>query len=532
MSGIAAPPDWQTDPAKLRRIAVICGQHAYVYDHVRPSDHAVDGGRTWDLPLHMDVAQLCCWALDNGIGALWLLRWEQWDIPAVGNFEPLARRLIGESDEGLSPLAVHALSADRGRVLAGLVAQRCGEGGKGAGPLLMVYATWAGAWPVLSHLPEGHPAVRASLLALGVRLAAYQLGAQLRFSPTYTGRSLLRQSLAAKRYDLAAAGLSPEAYELVTDHLPHPVQWAGRMRLEAEHFFGEPATIYKYDRNASYLAAAAASSVPTGDPVPTEVYMPGCPGFYRVDVLAPFEWPRELPGPFHVGGGAGEYPGGGVAFGTWAWEPIIRLALRHGWMVDVIEGSYWPRQRCHQAYRDWATAVWDARTRCREYGGVPGELAAAICKQAGVATIGGIKQHSGRAIMSGEQARAEGLEVLSHAIDDAGDLTGDVTVAARMGRYDIDWPHHWATIIANANERLLEAVYGARGYHPTAAYVDAVYCASPWPTEAVESERLGKWKLESRTVAPAEQVARLNECESAEAWVKLLAAIRREEAGE
>lgn len=523
-SGIEAPPVWQIDPARVKRIAVLCGPVLVTLDHASANETGTGvenvAGETLAGIIERAVVQHC--------GALWFLPVlgneprASYDAPWLVNWDDAARACIRLPERMPDyPLRFHELS-QKNRI-AGLVAQR-----KHGGMPLTVYAAWRDMWNVAGHLHElpSEPMQRARAFALGVRLAAYALGSQLRFSPSYTGLQLLRATLAHKPYELTP--LSDEARELVMEHRPTYVQWCRDITpTEALTWTGRGGllTIHKYDRNASFVASAG--EVPVGDPVKTDVYVPGKPGFYQVRAWV---MPEEigaipLPGPFHVGKGAGAYPTGIVD--TWAWEPQIRQAIRQGVRLAIAQGYYWPQK--HDVFRVWRDRIWQARRQADEYGGPVGAIARGIIKRVGVASIGRLIQQRGRAVMQTSEAQARELRVLSHEVDDYGDLTGTVEVEAPLGKIDLAQPHWWSTIIANANERQLAALYAHETSIPIGAYVDAVYSLAPWPPADIAPAQLGKWKLERQTVLDAAQVERLNliardtERDGAYTWVAQLA---------
>lgn len=525
-----APAVWEIEPARARRVAVLCGPVVYLLDHARPDSE--DGevvnvaGATLDTIIEQAVAAKC--------GALWLLPVGgteprgSYDAPWLVSWDAAARACLALPHIMPDyPLRFHELS-QKNRI-AGLVAQRT-RGGMPMG----VYAAWLDQWNVASVLDElpAEPMQRARAFAYGVRLAAFALGAQLRFSPSYTGLQLLRSTLARKSFEIPP--LSAWAHELVMEHRPTYVQWC-RVIAPREQFMHRPQDLlvmHKYDRNASFVASAG--EVPVGDPVHTTQFMPGRPGFYHVrswvlstahEELGLTIGERNMPGPFHVGEGAGRYPWGILE--TYAWEPQIRLAQKAGIPVTVLDGWYWPEK--HDLFRSWRERIWSAREQALAEAGGSGAVAKAIVKRVGVAAIGRLLQQRGRAVMRSEDARAQSYAVLTHEVDDWGELTGMVEAEAPLGKVDLAQPHWWSTIIANANERQTSALYQHVASVPVAAYVDACYCLEAWPRGDLEPERLGKWKLERTTALNVAEVEALNtlaadpDRDGAYSWVAQLA---------
>lgn len=511
----AAPPAWQIDPTRVQRIAVLCGPALVLLEHA----HAEAPDREVRAVAGLSLESIIEEAVAAHCGALWLLPasgtmpCDALDARWLVEFEAAARACLALPQVMPDyPLRVHELS-QKNR-LAGLVVQR-----RGGGLPMGVYAAWLDVWNVvgvLGELPED-PLARARTFAQGVRLAAFALDAQLRFSPSYTGLQVLRQTLARKPY--AIPPLSGWARDLVLAHRPTYVQWCRPITAREQTLWQHEQprrglVLHKYDRNSSFTAAAG--EVPVGDPQRTREYVPGSPGLYRLRVVsAPYAVPTQLPGPFHVGEGAGEYPIDPAALeDVWAWEPQIRHAARLGWYVEVLDGWYWPKGKqggqVHDLFRVWRERLWLARTQAEAVEGPVGRVAKAIIKRVGVATIGRLLQQQGRAVMQQSEAQARELAILSHEVDDWGELTGVVEVDAPLGRVDLQQPHWWSTIIANANERLMQAITAHVAAAPVAAYVDAVYCLGTWPPEDVEPRRLGKWKVERETFVDDLQVDQLN----------------------
>ncbi len=554
---VYAPPVWAMDPAAIKRIGVWCWDGLHVFTHVDPfkSPGAYDRPVAfWHAPFERqdvtfeDVARI---ALKMRCGAVWLLPLRgampsAADPRLVEHFTEEARAILRRSpDQSPSEFFWHELSAARGTKLAGLVAQRIGPDGTGVGLPLGIYATWIDAWNIAGVLgalgAEDDPERRAGRFAAGVALAAYALQAQLRFSPSYTGITILRQTLQQKQRHggMEWPVLSAEWRERLTELLPAPVQWA-RPPVEGVDYDAAgddptPLLVRKYDRIASYVASAR--EVPCGDPLPTSEYVEKCPGVYRIIARAPESWHPYTPGPFAYGDGAGEYPAPTrYSIDTWAWEPQIRIAERHGWEVSVQEGFYWPRGKggqVHDLLRAWQDRVWQARLACEAYGGVSGAIGKAICKRAGVATIGRMLQRTGRATTTRDVAREQGLRILSRQVDMTGHLTGMVQVEAAAGRTDLVQPGWWGTVIANANERLMAATYDHAPLDTLVWYIDAAYTAFPHPALA-GSQQSGKFKLEKLMQLTRSQVRELQDAarQSAQAAVKYLAHVEAVRVGD
>lgn len=533
---IEAPGIWETDPARIQRIGILCGGTLYAFRHVDPRTASADDAllpveQSWELAADYDLHELGEAAFFNKMGAIWLVpvrgaRPSHEDHPLVQCFAPAASAQLARADR---LMVWHPLTSGRPASLVGLVTQwKRGDGsGTGVGLPVGVYAPWmgdkGGAWGfggALGSLPA-RPESRARIVATALALAAYTLRQQLRFSPGYTGGQLLRTVIAHKQERIPIPALSPEWRERLLDLLPHPLQWARPVDETEVLRHDGSAVIFKFDRTASYPASAG--EVPCGDPEPTPFYAPRQPGVYHVTALAPQHWfAGRLPGLFYDPE-HGTYPTRAV--NAIAWEPQIRLAERLGWQVIVHGGYTWPRERVHDLFRPWREQMFAARLACAREG-VPGRLAARIVKLASQATIGRLIAGRGEQMMALDAALASGRTVLSYDVDNAGEFTGLVSVDAdAAGKTDLFWPHAWATIIANANERLQHAICTVAPQDTIAAYVDALYTLRNHP-ELVGapdgSVQLGRFRLDRVLLAKAHDLDAMRG-QSAERWVKTAA---------
>lgn len=474
MTALHLPPAWQLDPTRAGRLVVITNGVAHIFKNGDPrAGEALSLGSTLAAPeLHRVIA----WALHIGVENVWLLD---------GELQPAA-----DVQAILPEYRIHELTG-RGLMssqLAGLVCQFANGGN-----LCTVWGRAAlDVWAIADHmalLPEWvDDSQRATILAHAWMLASTMLCARFRFSPSYTGLQLMRDSLRRSVKDFAKP--SDRFAELIAHAQAHPLAWI------APPLKGRgPARVWSYDRNWSYVTSAR--SVPLGDPVATPVYVPSRPGFYRISAAAPRDWHYRIPGPFR--GQAGQY--GEHVENAWAWEPEMRAASRVGWHVEIHEGYYWPRG--HTAdLRDWQENLWRARRVLSQLQSATwahsGPMARAIVKQVGLASIGRLKPASGHRITS---AAAAGEEVTSMHLTPSGELSGLVEVKTAAGRDDLVRPEWWSTIIANAGERVMAGLWQHAEGVALAAYVDAVYTSRPRPFPVGDPEKAGGWHLEADGVS-------------------------------
>lgn len=545
MSSIYVPPVWTVRPTDGGALGVVCGHDLLIFQNEDPRATGGLAGAPFCIPLGdaaADMAALVGLAYEHRIGSLWL-------IPAKGAQPSAADAplLIAWTQKARVPAlreahpqyAWHELTA-RGTkgsaaMLGGLVVQRMKESGERGGALLRIYAPWVqDVWPLrIGELPT-ELAARARTVASGLLLAQYVLGVQLRFSPSYSGLVLLRQTLAQSRIDVDLSPLPSEWLDwlLNREHRASPLQWRRSLSPE-EAAGGERVALHKYDRNASYVSSARA--VPCGEPEQIYEYRPGWQGVYYISAQAPAGWDPRTPGPFHVGQGAGDYPL--TVRDTWAWEPHIRLASKWGWGVNVHEGYAWPKAKQHDLFRPWQERIWAARRELAALEAVPNpgaviaaRIAARIVKRVGLATVGRLLQAQGRSARSTDEAEELGLEVLWEDFDEAGDFTGMAEVKDALGRADLLHPEWWSIIIANANERLLNATYTTAPADTLGLYVDALYTLEPHEQLAGDPLKAGGFRHAGTAELPRNQI---DQAASAQTLVKALArAGRLEEEGE
>lgn len=548
--GIFCPPRYQTDPALVTRIALVSATHLFVFSHADPRRNgsaircvasvpllaaALDGPAAWGAALAAAI-------LDSAAQAVWLVPTGERGLPAQFRTQwPQIAAAIADSPE----LAANELSSDG--QLAGLRLRRRARDGREVGPVIGVYALWVNdAWGIWQTIQgDGNGGMLHRDIAEGLALAAFTLGAQLRFSPSATGLVLLRQELAHwEARNGVLSSLSDEWRERLEGMRPSYAVWRAPM---ASMLFlpDDLVTLHSYDRNSSFVSSAR--EVGVGDPLPTAEFQPSRPGVYRLTAWHgdPMESGRYTPGPFLAPGTEGDYPVHAVGVDVWAWEPQIRHAQRVGYEVEIAEGYYWPKRndaeaggvsRVHDLFRPWQARLWDARHAVQPWTlGNPehsaGAVAERIIKTVGVSAIGRLVKGRGRASMSVSAARAQGLRILRRETDADGELTGMAEVEMPAGRLDLQQPGWWATIIANANERLWSALYSQARYDTVLAYQDALYTLNPHPLLAGPRHAPGGWREQARFTVRADALAPLDALGPRE-LVKALARLRREHAQE
>ena len=523
---IYTPPAYQTDPARVKRLAIVQDGRMHVFtvsDPRRGGSGAAYADSLTLAPPHEFLRQVF-WA---NVSSVWMLDGHGLAAAALATVPTLA------SDPQASPqYTAHELSSDG--MLCGMIAQRrdpADPSGRGRGEPIGIYATWVNDFWGIS--------AAASILtprevAEGLALASHLLGMQLRFSPSYTGLQMLRQELGLwEQRNGALPELSAAWREQLMDaELRAPyAQWRAPLpQGTAGAAAGQPTPLWVYDRNSSFVSSAR--EVGVGDPEPTATYQPGRPGVYRVSAWSHATyWPDMLPGPFCVGAGIGTYPVNHYGPAVWAWEPQIRQAIRAGYQVRIEDGFYWPKGprgsggRVHDLFRTWQARFWDARRVARGWGG-SGALAAALTKKIGVATIGRLAQREGRALVRVEQAQREGLRIISRETDAAGELTGNAEVEMALGRTDLLQPGWWSVIIANSNERLWNALYTQAPQNTALAYIDGLTLTQAAPALDGDRDKPGGFRFQGRFTVPAAQVEQLNELGPGE-LVKAFARLQR-----
>lgn len=544
--GVYAPPLYQTDPAGVKRVMAVYLEresepgalaiHVFTLRHTDPRKAKPIMATYTPVTLHGIayagwLSSVIAQAFMLECGAVWLLESAAaQDLCQDAAIDLLTAMEALEQSGDNPPFLVHELSAGKHATeLAGLVVQRRREDtGKGQGAPVGVYFAWVGSrWPTPAPLKRGADtleiAEHARAWLEAVTLAAYAMNQQLRFSPSYTGITTLRRSVAAAeaRRGAAMGRLSESRAAEVVDAKPTYLQWRSAF---AAHdlkpywvYTGGAAymPLHVYDRNWSFVTAAR--EVPVGEPVATAEYVPSDPGYYRVlSATPPPGWTEReealAPGPFHISEaaeGASHWPAAPV-YDVWAWEAQIRQARRLGWEVTIEYGWYWPTR---YDLRQWQTAMFGARREATSaYHLEPGvaHMGEQIVKAAGVSAIGRLNQRGGRAVMRLARARAVGADILSRHVDSAGDLTGFADVATTTGRDDMYRPEWWATIISNANERTLAAIYQYAPDDTILAYVDGIYTLARHDELDGPSGKPGGWRYKGAVYVPVADIDRLD----------------------
>lgn len=172
----------------------------------------------------------------------------------------------------------------------------------------------------------------------------------VQWSPIHLGHTLLRKSV-------REAWLSESTIPLHT--LPF------NDAAKDIHFF-RPLTLdlvgqwwHEYDRNSHYLAACQSVYVGTGTPVHLQEdalykggYIDGSieSGVYRVEIFNASKWSVDLP-PI-------------IRSGEWVTADLLEYAIKQGYEVAAREAWVFPES--HQMLRQWASTLWDARTRLKQ----------------------------------------------------------------------------------------------------------------------------------------------------------------------
>ena len=484
MSAITQRAAWQYDPAKVKRIALVCGALVVVVEHADPRNHEA---RATSAALAPDVtlADLARMAFAEGCHAVYL-------VPSASREDehPLLRawdRLATEAMRADPEHAWHEISADH--TVGGMVAQQRDPNGEGRGLPLCIYYLARLPWGMKNKIAAlaSDPLARCVAIGRALALASHTLGARLVFTPGNTGTQLLRAHLAKadQRWDLAP--LSSAWRERL--HWPTQIQW---MRPDVgEAIQGAPLVLHKHDRNWSYVSSAR--EVPIGEPHETASYEPGCIGTYEISASAPAGWLPTMPGLFHVGEGMGTYPH--RVDHVWAWEPQIRLALRLGWEVEIHQGIAWRKDQKKDLLRGWQEDLWAARRACANYADPTiGGLAESIVKAVGVTSIGRLKHAEGRKVVSASQAASEGLDIEWRVRTTSRTAEPLYEVKTNLARADLYRPEWWACIISNAVERLQSAALTSAPRDCWLLYVDEMYCGEQHAEIFTDPRKAGGWK--------------------------------------
>lgn len=471
---------WLSAPGHAGSLAVIAGGRVYVCRNQdpqratpRPFSHRLSGH---DLTSLAPVAK---WALESNVENVWIL-------PGAGRFAEDFRALVSVSamqEDAGGEYVFHELTSRKLGMaqLAGVVAQRAR-----GGALCTIWSPKAlpvwGLSAALGRLLEGAEgsAARATNLMHAWLLASYALGLRLRFGPSYSGISHMRNVLAESR---RAAFAQPSAryQEIIARAEASPLAWIAPAR-EVERP-DELVKVWTYDRNWSYVSSARV--VPLGDPTPVGEFVANRPGMYRINATPPATWRANQPDPFQRG----------KLHDIWAWEPQMRNADAFGWSIELLEGYAWIAPNSTHDLRPWQERMWKARNDLAHrlsVLGAPGAAAKAIVSNVGRAAIGRLKHDYGRKLV---ESASEDDEVLSLEIGPNGLPTGMVEIQTQSGRSDMERPEWYSTIVALASERPLAMSYAHARYDSLALNVDSLSAPSPRGLEG-PTDKPGGWRLE------------------------------------
>lgn len=497
MTSIYLAHEVMRKPAEMKRIGIYHQGRLITFNHKDPRLPGFSN-KGWTDPnrepySYANIADLIDAAFSSKAGSLWLLPSNEPD-PLIDNFK------VPAATDTMTYRPI-SMGGKRSLQLAGCSARALVDGVE-KGAILGCYNLAVEEGEVFGMggvLPPDETSLMQALC-----LASFTLNIQLRFSPSYTGLAILREELQRWK-DLPQ--MSPDMRAWIADKLPHPISWVRKITDDDPP--ADPATIWHYDRNSSYVSSFRV--VPLGDPIRAPEYEVAChspdhavllpknfPYVARIAAIPPADWPQGMPGLFYSDG-MESYP---LAFQGWAWGPQIRLAVQSGWVVDIHECHIW--REYHDLGRSWQTRLWDARRAATAYPDpVVSKAAVSIIKMCGVAGIGRLLQSVGHAVMTREQAESEGRDIVWHDRVD-GVLTGTVGAVVDTGRNDLHQAGWWAYIIANAVERVqAHMLLAARqGAGVIGAWTDSIYCLAEVPQLDGDKLKTGGWRLAGKATAP------------------------------
>lgn len=266
--------------------------------------------------------------------------------------------------------------------------------------------------PVASHL---------DVLAT-VDYISQVLPIEMQWSPPSMGISLL-ESYYSKTIREKAFLKKPENVEkLPFKEADRDIDWASRF---SEKEIGQ--YLHLYDKNSAHPAAASYMMCGVGTPLHvTGRVEPKTPGIYRV------RWSS----------GGSLYDGACLPMvieldKEWVTQNVLKLALREGYLVDVLEAYVYEKQ--HRIFNKWASDLWLARHALQDKTLFPYEV--------------------GRGF-----ARDVVKAVMNHTIS----------------AYRDDW---WAQMVGTSRAAILSnmGVLGRQGYFPKFVYRDTLAYVSPIP---------------------------------------------------
>jgi hypothetical protein len=339
-------------------------------------------------------------------------------------------------------------------------------------------------------------------------------GLPLLSSPAATGKALLWESLprlVSGEY-VEFPSLDDDLATLIRGNSPqHRIEVIQRYLIDmnAEPFTVDPADCVQYDGRWMYAAMCGLDRFPIGQPKRVGGFVEYQPGIYNVRIRIPETWNHVGLLPVKGRMADGTYVWGypcapGTAFITWAFEPELTLALKHGWeIMDVYDGYAFEKGR---PLLNWSGKLIEMRAKFQEQEktftkGAPSGFAAAAVRQILNHTIGAMHRNDFEREMSVSddnfrQWRRENPDLAESETRTPEKVPGGYLVPTFVkdtSRFAIFMPHWSATLYSLARARVAE--WALRCDPSTLVKIngDAIYSTVAQPElDKLDTQRLGQ----------------------------------------
>lgn len=341
-------------------------------------------------------------------------------------------------------------------------------------------------------------------------------GLPLLSSPAATGKALLWETLPLDKegnpveFPALPDDLARLIRSITPQHRIESVRPYVKFRPE-ENPNGVAGELYGYDGRWMYAAMCGLDRFPIGEPRRVGYFNPFEPGWHCVRIKIPDTWnhvgliPVKRPGV-----GAWDFPSRpGFAFDTWAAEPELTLALKHGWeIVEHYDGyafdkgrplALWSKRLIEMRERLQAPVKFEDKERCAN----ARKFAAAAIRQILNSTIGSIhkNEYEREQFISDDNFRQWRREHPDLAESTGGSrdpvrVEGGYMVPTFVpdtSRLSIFMPHWSATIYSLARARVVEWALKCKPETLVKINGDAIYSTVEQPElDRLDTQRLGQ----------------------------------------
>jgi hypothetical protein len=312
-------------------------------------------------------------------------------------------------------------------------------------------------------------------------------GAGLRTLPSNTGLDLLKRSLPfGKQY----SSLPSQLGSLMIDR-----KLFGQAHIET---FPRQATLSEvYNLDGVWMYAACLRDLPTGDLQHDydNEFAGYVRGFYRVTATIPSDWN-------HIGllrQGEGHHEESlfprlpGQTFESWVNDQEYRLAVEHGWKLEIHERVLWP-QKSSDPLLSWIRKLTEIRETCARLNEPARTMSRGAIRNIVLHTVGAFARQNVE--QDGIAASIDDLPDDVASWEYVNETTINYTVS-KSNRQSSTFMPHWANYIwAHARVRLHKACLQIPFEQIISVRTDGIWLSAP-PPEALlgDGVKVGTWRL-------------------------------------